>query len=74
MSDKTSKAWEALEEIYDVMQDDAANVNVTAAYGRAALAAAAALVAFVEAYEIVHGTNRRRPAENDTETRGDEGP
>lgn len=74
MSDKIRKAWGVLEEIHELTQNEPELVSVTAAYGRCAIAIASAVVAFVEAYEIAHDTDRRRPAENDTETRGDEGP
>ena len=74
MSDKTRNAWAVLEDCHKVMQKAPENANLPAIYARAVLAAASAVVAFAEAYEIAHGTDRRRPAENDTETRGDEGP
>lgn len=74
MSDKTRNAWAVLEDCHKVMQKAPENANLPAIYARAVLAVASAAVAFVEAWETVHDTNRRRPAENDTETRGDEGP
>lgn len=72
MSEKTRKAWEVLEETHEVVQEEPENAPVTAICARAALAVASAFVAFVEAYETVHGTERRG-AEAGTEPRKDEG-
>lgn len=72
MSEKTRRAWAALEEIHELTQNEPESVNVTAAYGRCAIAIASAFVAFVEAYETVHGTERRG-AEAGAEPREGEG-
>lgn len=58
MSDKTRQAWEVLEETHEAVREEPENAPATAVCARAALAVASAFVAFVEAYEIAHDTNR----------------